>query len=246
MIRALIIDDEKNARDVLRMQLAQYCPNVEVAGLAAGGLEGIEMIGRYNPDLVFLDIEMPKVNGFDVLHATSPLTYQVIFTTAYDQFAVRAFKFSALDYLLKPIDIEELKSAVDRVHPKAPHDLETRLEKLYQALQDQQPLKDRISVPSGEGFEIIRHTDIVRCESDSNYTDVILNGGRRIKLSRTLKDVEETLPSRMFYRIHHSHLINMDHISRFYKADGGYVVMTDGHQINISRQRKEEFFDLMK
>jgi two-component system LytT family response regulator len=246
MIRALIIDDEKNARDVLRMQLTQYCPGVEIAGLAAGGEEGIAMIRHLRPDLVFLDIEMPKVNGFDVLQATSPLAYQVIFTTAYDQFAVRAFKYSALDYLLKPIDIEELRSAVDRVHPKAPADLESRIEKLYQALQNQQPMKDRISIASGEGFEIVRHSDIVRCESDSNYTDVILSGGRRIKLTKTLKDVEETLPPKTFYRIHHSHLINIDHISRFFKTDGGYVVMSDGHQINISRQRKDAFFELMR
>lgn len=245
MIRALIIDDEKNARDVLRMQLTQYCPQVEIVGLAQGGQEGIELIRQHHPDLIFLDIEMPVVNGFDVLKAISPPDCRVIFTTAYDQFAIKAFRHNAIDYLLKPIDIEELKAAVEKAQQVDLRDLESRLNRLYEALQQPQ-VRDRISIPSGEGFEVVRYADIVRCESDSNYTDIVLIGGRKIKMARTLKDVEESLPSSPFFRIHHSHLININHIARFFKIDGGYVVMSDGEQINISRQRKEEFFTLMK
>ena len=246
MIRALIIDDEKNAREVLRMQLEQYCPKIEIVGLAQGGQEGIELIRLHRPDLIFLDIEMPRVNGFDVLRSALPLDYKVIFTTAYDQFAIQAFRHNALDYLLKPIDIEELKAAVEKVQQVDLRDIEARLNQLYEAMQQPSPFRDRISIPSGEGFEVVRHADIIRCESDSNYTDIVLAGGRKIKLAKTLKDVEESLPSTTFFRLHHSHLINIHHIARYYKVDGGYVVMSDGEQINISRQRKEEFFTLMK
>jgi len=246
MIRVLIIDDEKNARDVLRMQLEQYCPEVELIGQASGGEEGIGIINQLQPELIFLDIEMPGTNGFDVLRETSTIPYQVIFTTAYDQFAIRAFKYSAIDYLLKPIDIEELKAAIRKFRKSDVQLMADRIQGLFEIMESRQPEKDRISIPSGEGFEIVRHMDIVRCESDSNYTDIILASGKKIKLAKTLKEVELQLPSNQFFRLHHSHLVNINHISKYYKTDGGYVEMTDGSQINISRSRKEEFFELMK
>jgi len=246
MIRALIVDDEKNARDVLRMQLEQYCPEVEIIGQASGGEEGIALIRQLHPELVFLDIEMPGINGFDVLRETSRIPYQVIFTTAYDQFAIRAFKFSAIDYLLKPIDIEELKTALHKFRKSDADLMSTRMNSLFEMLASRQNEKDWISIPAGEGFEIVRYMDIVRCESDSNYTDIILASGKKIKLAKTLKEVELQLPSNQFFRLHHSHLVNINHISKYYKTDGGYVEMTDGSQINISRSRKEEFFELMK
>ena len=246
MIRALIVDDEKNARDVLRMQLDQYCPEVEIIGQSSGGEESIALIRQLHPELVFLDIEMPGINGFDVLRETSAIPYQVIFTTAYDQFAIRAFKYSAIDYLLKPIDIEELKTAIHKFKKSDIDLMSSRMNSLFEILESRQNEKDWISIPAGEGFEIVRYMDIVRCESDSNYTDIILASGKKIKLAKTLKEVELQLPSNQFFRLHHSHLVNINHISKYYKTDGGYVEMADGSQINISRSRKEDFFELMK
>ncbi len=246
MINAIIIDDEKNALDVLSMQLINYCKDVEVIKVCHGGEEGVKAIKSYQPDLVFLDIEMPKVNGFDVLEQTKELNYRVIFTTAYDQFAIKAFKYSAIDYLLKPIDIEELKAAVNKVKNEKHTSLESKIDLLYQHMGIGQSKISKIALPIGDAYEMISFTDIIRCESDSNYTTIYLTDGRKVTLSKTLKDVEDGFANTSFYRIHNSHLINTNFVSKFYKTDGGYVIMRDGKQISISRARKEEFFELMK
>lgn len=245
MITAVIIDDEKNALDVIAIQLKNYCPDVKVLNLCQGGEEGIRAIKNLNPDLVFLDIEMPKVSGFDVLDSTKSQKYHVIFTTAYDQFAIKAFKYSAVDYLLKPIDIEELKTAVDKVKKYPEDDFRKKLDVLLTQLDLPPGAPKKIALPVGDGYEMVSFSHIVRCESDSNYTTIVLADKRKILLSKTLKEVEVMLIHNSFFRIHNSHLINMDHISKFYKSDGGYVVMTDGTQINISRNKKDAFFDLI-
>ncbi len=245
MITAIIIDDEKNALDVVAFQLKNYCPEVKVLKLCHGGEEGIKAITELHPDLVFLDIEMPKVNGFDVLDSTKHLKYKVIFTTAYDQFAIKAFKYSALDYLLKPIDIEELKTAVNKIKKSQEGDFRNKLDLLLTQLNFPASVPKKIALPSGEGYEMIPYSNIVRCESDSNYTIIFLSDKRKITLSKTLKEVEGILNYVSFFRIHHSHLINADHISKFYKTDGGYVLMSDGTQINISRNKKEAFLEFI-
>jgi two-component system, LytTR family, response regulator len=246
MIKAVIIDDEKNALDVLSMQLKNYCPNVEVIKQCQGGEDGVKTIKEHNPDLVFLDIEMPKVNGFDVLEMTKTHNYKVIFTTAYDQFAIKAFKYSAIDYLLKPIDIEELKVAVSKVKSYDNTSLESKLNLLYQHMGLNQSKLTKIALPIGDAYEMVNFTDIIRCESDSNYTTIFLTDGRKVTLSKTLKDVEDALSNTAFFRVHNSHLINSQYVSKFYKTDGGYVVMQDGKQISISRSRKDDFFEHMK
>lgn len=246
MLRAIIIDDEKNALEVLKMQLKSYCPEVEVVKVSLGGKQGITDILQHQPELVFLDIEMPVYNGFDVIEATQHLTYKVIFTTAYDQFAIKAFRYSALDYLLKPIDIEELKRAVQKLSRLEKPDMAAMLKKLYVEFNPGMGYQKRIAIPMGEAFEMIHTQDILRCESDSNYTTLYLKDSRKVTLTRTLKEIEESLPNPPFFRIHHSHLVNIDCINKWYKTDGGYVVMSDGAQINISRSRKDAFFDLMQ
>jgi two-component system, LytTR family, response regulator len=246
MTRAIIIDDERNAVDVLAMQIEKYCPTISVVSKCSGGEEGVAAIEAHEPQLVFLDIEMPHVSGFDVLERTKHHNYKVIFTTAYDQFAVRAFKYSAIDYLLKPIDIEELKSAVSRLRPMSDHSLEHKLEQLYEALDIKVNRVDKLAMPmGGGGFEMVPYTDIIRCESDSNYTTCFLADGRKTTFSKTLGDIEKQLPSSFFYRIHNSHLINLHHIKRMFKSDGGYVIMNDGSQVGISRSKKEEFWDIV-
>jgi two-component system, LytTR family, response regulator len=246
MIKSVIIDDEKNALDVLSMQLKNYCPDVEVIKQCQGGEEGVKAIKEYAPDLVFLDIEMPKVNGFDVLEMTKFINYKVIFTTAYDQFAIKAFKYSAIDYLLKPIDIEELRMAVNKVKSDNTANLETKVNLLYQQMGLNHSKQTKIALPIGEAYEMINFTDIIRCESDSNYTTIFIVDGRKVTLSKTLKDVEDSFGNTSFFRVHNSHLINTQFVSKFYKTDGGYVVMQDGKQISISRSRKEDFFEQMK
>ncbi len=245
MIRTVLIDDEKNALEVLEIQLAEYCKEVEVLATALGGEQGIEAIKKYKPDLVFLDIEMPHKNGFDVIHETKFCNYQVVFTTAYDQFAIKAFRYSALDYLLKPIDILELKAALSKVlkYGRA-DDLDTKMEIFFQKYN----LANRklIALPMGAAVQFIQADEIIRCESDSNYTHIHMQGGRKLIVAKTLKEVEETLEGLSFFRIHQSHLINMNHISQFYKGDGAYVMMDDGSSVNLSRNKKDAFMELFR
>jgi two-component system, LytTR family, response regulator len=241
MMNAVIIDDEKNALEVLELQLSRFCPGVNVVAAANGGIKGIEAIKKYKPELVFLDIEMPHKNGFDVLNETKDLNYKVVFTTAYDQFAIKAFKFSAIDYLLKPIDITELQQAVE----KAKQGSSGLEEKMKLFLQQYQPAsnKELIALPAGDAMQFFKAHDIIRCESDSNYTYIFLTGGKKILLSKTLKEIEESLQGLSFFRIHQSHLINMNHVSKFSKSEGSYVIMSDGSNLNISRNRKEFFME---
>ncbi|MBL7731808.1 MAG: response regulator transcription factor [Chitinophagaceae bacterium] len=242
MLNAILIDDETNALEVLDMQLARYCKDVRVIAKCDGGEKGIDAIRQHQPDLVFLDIEMPHQNGFDVLKATSNYDYEVIFTTAYDQFAIKAFRFSALDYLLKPVDIEELQAAVEKAAKrKGGTSLE---EKLKMLLSQYQPAPSaRIALPAGDAMQFYNPDEILRCESDSNYTHIFLTNGKKITTAKTLKEVEESLRGFDFYRIHHSHLVNMKHITKVIRSDGGYVMMDDGTQVAISRNRKEAFLE---
>lgn len=247
MINAIIIDDELNALHVLELQLKSYCPKVNILKLCEGGEEGIAAILSLSPDLIFLDIEMPIANGFDVIEATKHMAYKVIFTTAYDQFAIKAFKYSAIDYLLKPIDIEELKSAVEKANKNDVTDFHKKLEVLYDQLKlNTQNKPKKMAIPVGEGFEMVAFQNIIRCESESNYTIIFINDNRKAILAKTLKDVEEMIQDDSFYRVHNSHLINLNYVKRYYKNDGGYVVMEDGTQINISRFKKDEFYELLK
>ncbi len=246
MIKAIIIDDEKNALEVLEMQLTQYCKNVQVIATANGGAKGIEAIKKLNPDLVFLDIEMPHKNGFDVLAETNQFNYKVIFTTAYDQFAIKAFKFSAIDYLLKPIDILELQQAVEKATDKSDINLEEKIKLLFNQLQTPQKLTNKIALPIGDSMQLMEPDEIVRCESDSNYTHIFLSSGKKITVAKTLKEVEENMEGNPFFRVHQSHLINMNHVSKYMKGDGAYVIMKDGTNITISRNKKEAFMETFR
>ncbi len=247
MINAILIDDEKNALEVLQMQLTQFCKEVNIVATANGGLKGIEAIKKYNPDLVFLDIEMPHKNGFDVLTETSQFNYDVVFTTAYDQFAIKAFKFSAIDYLLNPIDIVELQQAVEKAKQKKGNtNLDEKIKLLFSQLQPQQKLTNKIALPIGDAMQLTEPDEIIRCESDSNYTHIFLANGKKITLAKTLKEVEENISGNPFYRIHQSHLINMNHVNKYIKGDSPYVVMKDGTQIAISRNKKEAFMETFR
>ena len=247
MIKAILIDDEKNALEVLEMQLNQFCIDVDVVAICNGGKEGIKAINELQPDLIFLDIEMPHLNGFDVLEATKAMVYKVIFTTAYDQFAIKAFKFSAIDYLLKPIDIVDLQNAVEKVKKEnQKYNLEDKVKLLVEQYQQSQKNPKKIVLPIGNMLEFFDIDEIVRVESDSNYSHIYLVNQKKITLSKTLKDVEENIKGEPFFRIHQSHLINTNHIDKAVKGENAYVVMKDGTTFTISRNRKEEFFELFR
>ena len=239
MIRTLIIDDEESAINVVKLLLQKYVPEVDEIYTAVGATEGIMAINQCKPQLVFLDIEMPLLNGFQLLEQFPGHSFDIIFMTAYDQYAIKAIRFSALDYLLKPIDREELKKAVQKVsqrqQPPLPQQLEILLQKLNQPVQSGL----RIAIPTMEGLQMIQIDSIISCAADSNYTNLHLKNKQKITASRTLKDIEEMLEGRSFFRVHHSHLVNLNEIHKYVKGEGGYLIMSDDSTIDVSRSRKE-------
>jgi two-component system LytT family response regulator len=241
MITAILIDDESNALDVLEWQLKNYCPQVEIVGKCSNAADGIAMIKARQPQLLFLDIEMPVQNGFNLLEAFEEPAFDIIFTTAYNQYAIKAFKFSAFDYLLKPIDADDLKAAVERYAQKKAGSVKDQLKVLSAQLQQKQ--LNRIALPSSDGLMMVGPQQIVRCESESNYTKVYLTGKQKIVVAKTLKELEDILVSFQFYRVHHSHLVNLAHVERYVRADGGYVLMSDGAHITIARNKKAGFME---
>lgn len=247
MINAIIIEDEKKSLDVLASLVTANCPDISLAGTADSVASGVELIHRVNPDLVFLDIEMADGSGFDLLEKAQKLTFDVIFTTASDQHALRAIKYSAIDYLLKPIDGEELKLAVEKYKKKRADN--TGMENLKFLLQNFRKPSDnyaKITLPTGNAYEIVNVKDIIRCEADGSYTSFILESGRKLLVSASLKHYEDLLPPDDFIRVHHHHLVNINHVVRYLKTDGGYAVMTDGSQIEISRRKKDAFLQRLQ
>jgi len=242
MIKAILVDDEKNALEVLEWQLKNFCPDITIVACCTSADEAIAAIAQQDSQLLFLDIEMPVKNGFEVLHAFKEPTFDVIFTTAYNQFAIKAFKYAAFDYLLKPIDADDLKAAIERYKNKKAFAVNEQLKLLMQQMT-KNTHAEKIALNTADGLQFVHAEQIIRCESLSNYTKIFLTNNQKVTIAKTLKEVEETLQSYNFYRIHNSHLINIEHIERFVKADGGYVLMTDGEHITVARNRKEGFIE---
>lgn len=244
MIKTLIIEDEQKSRDMLAAIIQKNCPDLEVTGLAKNVEEGVTMIKTLAPELVFLDITMPDGSGFDLLEQVPGYKFDLIFATASDQHAIKAIKYSACDYLLKPIDIEELKAAVNKVvAKKSTTPSMENLQFLIQHLKRADENFQKITLPTGNAYEIVNIKDIVRCEADGSYTNFYLSDKRKLMISAGLKHYEELLPENDFIRVHHHHLINMNHVMRFLKEDGGYAIMSDGSKIEISRRKKEAFME---
>jgi two-component system LytT family response regulator len=229
---------------MLEYLLLKHCPQVKVLQLCKSAQEGIEAIEKHQPDLVFLDIEMPRMNGFDMLKAIPDIKFNVIFTTAYDQFAIKAFRFSAIDYLLKPVDPDELKEAVAKYETMKRPVTKPQLDSLYENIGNKGNEIRKIALTTAESLIFIDTDRIICCESDSNYTYFHLSEGEKILVSKTLKEAEELLSGMGFFRIHASYLINMKHVVKFVRGDGGYVLMSNNQHITVSRKKKEEFFDL--
>jgi two-component system LytT family response regulator len=248
-IKALIIDDESKSRKSLAQKLSDYCPEIEVTGEAQNGEEGIAAIGQHRPDLIFLDIEMPKMNGLQMLEQLNDFEGAIIFTTAYNEYAIRAFKYSAFDYLLKPIDIQELKSSINRLKAKPSRqttDETGQLKLLLEHLKGVPGLPKKIAVHTQDALHFFEFDEIIRLEANSNYTFLYFANGSKMLASKTLKEFEELLPQKQFFRVHHSTIINLKFVKKYLKSDGGSIEMADGSLVDISRRKKDDFLQMIK
>ncbi len=242
-MKAIIIDDESDAVELLQIRLGQYCPQVQVIAAHTSSIQGVAAIKELKPDLVFLDIEMPQMNGFQVLEAVENLSFALVFVTAYDKFALKAFKYSAIDYLLKPVESQELIRAVHRAE-KQERFVKEQIELLKQQLaQANKPSNDKIALPYQNGVTFVKLKDIVYCESDDNYTKFFLIDGQHYLITKSLKDIQELLEDRGFLRVHRQYIINLDQIKKFYKGEGSYLLMTNNKSIPISRMHKEKLIE---
>jgi two-component system LytT family response regulator len=246
MIKAIIVDDEPYCCEALHILLNYHCPQVKVVGICYSGREALQEIKEQKPELLFLDIEMPQMNGFELLEKIPAPDFDLIFTTSYDQYAIKAIRFSALDYLLKPIDRDELQAAIQKVTERNHHNLTLQLELLLQKMHAPAAQVKKVAVPTLEGLQMVTVDSIISCESDSNYTLVFLKDKQKIVVSRTLKDIEEMLEDYTFFRIHHSYLVNINEINKYVKGEGGYVVMSDGSTIDVSRSKKEQLLKALQ
>ncbi|MBD2702756.1 LytTR family transcriptional regulator DNA-binding domain-containing protein [Spirosoma sp. BT702] len=243
MLKAIIIDDEPNAVGLLALRLSQHCPQVDVVASCTNSHKGIQAILDYRPDIVFLDIEMPQMNGFQLLEAVGGISFSLVFVTAYDKFALKAFRYSAIDYLLKPIDTQELIQAVARVE-KQQKTAPEQLEALKQQFNNPgKPFPDRIALPYQNGVSFVNLKDILYCEADDNYTKFYLVDGQHHLVTKPLREIQDLLEERDFLRIHRQFLINLSHIKKFVKGEGSYVVMSNQQTIPVSRAQKDRLME---
>ncbi|HBS87212.1 MAG: hypothetical protein A2W91_03255 [Bacteroidetes bacterium GWF2_38_335] len=245
MIKALIIDDEEKALKTIQIIIQKHIQGVEVCGLAHSVDEAIPLIREKQPDLIFLDIEMPNATGFDLLERIENRNFEVIFITAFNHHAIKAIKYSAFDYILKPVDIDELAEAVGKVKIKisSNRDNTLKLQNLLHNLQVKSPRK--IAVSFTEGYEFIEVDKIIRLEADRSYTNFHLIGGKKMMVSKSMREYS-FLENDNFFRPHRSHLINLDHLKKYLKREGGFIEMIDGAAIPVSRQKKEECMEILK
>lgn len=239
--KAIIVDDEADGRLVLSNLLSTYCPEVKLLQQCKSANEGVLAIDTFSPDIVFLDINMPRINGFSMLEKVKEKDFDLIFVTAHHDYAIKAIRYSALDYLLKPIDPEELVAAIQRCAFNKSQNAEKRSH--FMANVTNEEIK-QIVLPVRDGYVFVKIDDIVHCEADSNYTVLYLANGEKYMVSKTLKDFEHQLSNKKFFRIHKSHLVNIDYLKKYTKGDGGTVTLLDNTNLDVSRRNKEEFLKI--
>jgi two-component system, LytTR family, response regulator len=242
MSKALIIDDEPRNIRILRNLIGEFCPEIDIVGEAGDANEALTAIRHHKPDVVFLDIEMPYGNAFDLLDKLMPVNFEIIFITAFDTYTLKAFRYSALDYLLKPVDIEELRRAVGRANERvAVKNINQQLANLLGNLKVSQPGLEKIALPAADGIIFVNVTNIVRFEANGSYTEVHCNDREKITVTKNIKEYEEVLPTTIFCRIHNSHIINLNRVKKYHKGRGGYVVMDDGTRLEVASRRRDDF-----
>ena len=246
MIRAIIIEDETLSQEMLTLLLQRHKADVEIIDTCSNPTDGIESIAKHQPELVFLDIQMPKMNGFDMLKKISNIDFEVIFTTAFDQYAIDAIRMSALDYLLKPIDDEDLTAAIEKCKERMVEKKTKRqFENLFNNLTNKNPLDKTLALSASDGISFIKMSDILRVEANGRYAKFYLLNKETILVSKTLGDFEDILSANQFFRIHDSSIINLNHIKKYIRGDGGTVLLSDNTEHDVARRRKEEFVKLI-
>ena len=239
MITATIVDDEPYSCETLATLLERYCPDVKVLDICYSAASALKSINEQKPQLLFLDIEMPHMNGFELLEKLPDIDFELVFTTSYDQYAIKAFRFSALDYLLKPIDQDDLRKAVQKAVTSTDHGSPQQIKVLLQKINHPSLVVNKLAIPTLEGLQMILIESIIHCEADRNYTIINIKGKQKIVASRTLKEIEELLDDYPFIRVHHSHIVNLNEVEKYVKGEGGYLMMSNGANIDVSRSRKE-------
>ncbi len=243
MIHALIVEDEDNSRDILNTLIGKYCPEVNVLDDACDANEAVEKIEALQPDLVFLDIELPYGNAFDIISRLKKVDFHIIFTTAYDEHVIKAIKTGAIDYLLKPIDYQELVMAVKKVEAKiSEKEKSVSLEQIT-AVFSKHLYTNNIALPTMEGYRFIKPDEIIRIEAEGNYCKIYCLNNQTYTITKQIHDIECRLPEAVFCRIHSSHIINMQHIKEYIKGRGGYVIMIDGSHVDVSIRKKDKFLE---
>ncbi len=247
MIRSLIIDDEPRSRETLSSLLNRYCKDVSVEAKAGNVSEGVSMIRKIKPELIFLDISMPDGNGFDLLQQVPGMDAEIIFTTAYNEYCLQAIKASAVDYLLKPLNIAELQTAVERAEERImKKNGLSHFYQLFSNLDQQQNHTGKIAVPVNDGLHFISIGNIIRMEASGSYTQIFCTDNTSVLSSKSLKEYEDILPTQTFFRVHHSHIINLSFIRQYHRGDGGYVTMTDGSAVDIAKRKRKDFLDIFQ
>jgi two-component system LytT family response regulator len=241
MLKTVIVDDEYKSGESLKILIEDFCDDVTACAICKTVDEGIEAIRIHKPDVVFLDIQMQRETGFDLLEKIGDVNFEVIFTTAHSEYAIKAFRFSAIDYLLKPIDLEELKGALAKVRKKVGHAITSRLQTLLKNLRETSGENYKLALPTTDGLFFVKVSSIVYCEASSNYTEIVTDDGRKHIVSRTLKEYDELLSEYNFYRIHNSYLVNLNAVKKYIRGEGGSVVMVTGQSLDVSKRKKEGF-----
>lgn len=244
MLKTIIIDDEQHCVDRISKLLSKYNNDLDIVKICNNIDDAETAIKSIEPDVIFLDVHLHEETGFDLLKQLSNIDFEIVFTTAYDSYAVDAFKFSALDYLLKPIDEDDLSLTIEKLKKKTSlKDVSKKVEVLFHNLEDKTTRFKKIAIPTLEGLSFVKVSEIIRCQSDINYTHIFLEGNKKITVAKTLKHFEGLLEQHHFFRTHQSHLINLSCIDKYVKGKGGYVLMSDGTHIEIAVRRKDDFMN---
>lgn len=245
LLKAVLIDDEPSSLQNLQQKLKEFCPDVDVIASAQKPEDAILLIRQHKPDVIFLDIEMPRMNGFRMLDELGEYDFDIIFTTAYNHYAIDAIRISAFDYLTKPVAIKDLQSAVERLAKHRKLHTKDKMELLRSSLSSTKSQDEKIAVPTSEGLEFIPIRNIVHIESSSNYSKLFFLDGKNILVTKLLGEFEEMLSPYNFFRVHNSHLINLAYIKKYIRGEGGQVVMQNGDVVDVARRKKEEFLKLI-
>ncbi|MEO6812805.1 MAG: LytTR family DNA-binding domain-containing protein [Ginsengibacter sp.] len=244
-LKAILVDDELPSLQNLEHKIIEFCPDIKIIATAQKPENAIKLIEQIRPDVVFLDIEMPRMNGFKMLEEIKEKNFDIVFTTAYNHYAIDAVRMSAFDYLVKPVSVNDLQNSVERLLKSHTKQTPEKLDVLRQSLSDSRSQKDKITISTNDGVEFIEISQITRIESSSNYSKIYFKDGTSILVTRLLKDFEEILLPYRFFRIHNSHLINLNYIKKYVRGDGGQVIMQNNEIIDVSRRKKEEFLRLI-